>query len=127
LAKRWGDGYLNDAVNGKLYEFMKNLANQQNGPSDVMSQADQGIVINVQIQPRASKTECIGVHGNALKIRISAPPVEGLANEALCGYLAKALRIPKKSVVIFLGYKARHKRILLKGVSSEQVKKTLLQ
>lgn len=106
---------------------MKGAVQKESGLSEVMSQAEQGIVLNVHIQPRASKSECVGVHGKALKIRITAPPIEGLANEALCGFLAKALRIPKKSVVIRSGYEARHKRILLKGVSSEQVKKTLLQ
>ncbi|MDX1411465.1 MAG: DUF167 family protein [Nitrospirales bacterium] len=95
--------------------------------SEFISQTDQGIVLNVYIQPRASRTEYVGVHGNALKFRISAPPIEGLANEALCGYLAKELRISKGAVVIFSGHQARQKRVLLKGVSPEQVRGTLLK
>jgi len=106
---------------------MKNLPDQGKSLSEVMSQTDRGIVINVHIQPRASRTECVGLRGNALKFRISAPPVDGLANEALCGYLAKMFRISKGSVVICSGQGARQKRVLLKGVSNEQVHKTLLK
>ena len=92
-----------------------------------MSQTEQGVVLNVYIQPRASKTEYVGVHRHALKFRISAPPVEGLANEALCGYLAKEFRISKGAVMIFSGHQARQKRVLLKGVSTEQIRVTLLK
>ena len=106
---------------------MKKPADQENRLSTVMNQTDQGMVISVYIHPRASKTECVGLHGNALKFRISAPPVDGLANEALCGYLAKMFRISKGAVVIRSGREARQKRVLLKGVSLEQVKKTLLK
>jgi uncharacterized protein (TIGR00251 family) len=106
---------------------MKNPAEQGNRFSEIMSQTDQGIVINVHIQPRASKTECVGLRGNVLKFRISAPPVDGLANEALCGYLAKVFRISKGSVVICSGHGARQKHVLLKGVSTEQVTQALLK
>jgi len=106
---------------------MKKSAEKAGGLSEFMSQTDQGIVMNVHIQPRASRTEFVGLHGNALKFRISAPPVEGLANEALCGYLAKAFRISKGSVVICSGHEARQKRVLLKGVSPEQVKEKLFK
>jgi uncharacterized protein (TIGR00251 family) len=106
---------------------MKNLTEKEIGLSDFISRTEQGIVMNVHIQPRASRTEYVGFHGNALKFRISAPPVEGLANEALCGYLAKVFRISKGSVVICSGQEARQKRVLLKGVSPEQVNNTLLK
>lgn len=106
---------------------MKNLTEKEIGLSGYISLTDQGIVMNVHIQPGASRTEYVGFHGNALKFRISAPPVEGLANEALCGYLAKAFRISKGSVVICSGHGARQKRVLLKGVSPEQFKETLMK
>lgn len=106
---------------------MKNPTEKEIGLSDFISQAEQGVIMNVHIQPRASRTECVGLHGNALKFRISAPPTEGLANDALCGYLGKAFRIAKGSVVICSGHEARQKRVLLKGVSPEQVKEVLLK
>ena len=106
---------------------MENLPEKGRSLSKFVSQTDQGVVLNVYIQPRASKTEYVGMHRNALKIRISAPPIEGLANEALCGYLAKELRIPKGAVMIFSGHQARQKRVLLKGVSPEQIRVTLLK
>ncbi len=93
--------------------------------SEVLRNTDQGVVINVRVQPRALKTECVGLHGNALKFRISAPPVDGVANEALCGYLAKVFRISKRSVAICSGQGARQKRVLIRGVSTEQVKEKL--
>ena len=83
--------------------------------------------MNVRVQPRASKSEYVGIIGNALKFRISAPPVDGLANEALCRYLAKELNISKGSVVMCSGHEARLKRILLKGVSLEQITETLMK
>ena len=106
---------------------MKNLTEKEIGLSDFISQAEQGVVLKVHIQPRASRTEYVGLHGNALKFRISAPPVEGLANDVLCGYLAKAFRIAKGAVVICSGHETRQKRVLLKGVSPEQVKVILLK
>ena len=106
---------------------MKNPTDPGNRFWELLSQTDQGIVMNVHIQPRASRTEYVGLHGKALKFRISAPPVEGLANEALCGYLAKEFRISKGSVVICSGHQSRQKRILLKGVSPGEVKETLLK
>jgi len=106
---------------------MKNLTEKEIGLSDFITQAEQGVVMNVHIQPRASRTEYVGLHGNALKFRISAPPVEGLANDALCRYLAKAFRIAKGSVVICSGHEARQKRVLLKGVSPEQVSEAFLK
>ncbi len=106
---------------------MEKPAGQEKRLSEVMTRTDQGTVINVSIQPRASRTECAGLHGNALKFRISAPPVDGLANEALCVYLATVFRISKGAVVICSGHEARQKRVLLKGVSPGEVKETLLK
>ena len=106
---------------------MKNQVEKEKGILEFMSQTDEGCVINVYIQPRASRTEYVGVYRNALKFRISASPLEGLANEGLCGYLAKEFRIAKKSVVICSGHGGRQKRVLLKGVSPEQIKETLLK
>ena len=106
---------------------MKNRTEKEINLSELLTQTDEGIVMNIHIQPRASRTECVGLHGTALKFRISAPPVEGLANEALCGYLATELKISKASVVICSGHQARQKRVLLMGVSSELVKEAFLK
>ncbi len=80
-------------------------------------------MLTVHVQPRAAKTEYVGLYGeSALKIRVVAPPVDGAANEALCQFLAKYLRLPKNAVVIISGTGSRQKRVLLKGESGERVK-----
>jgi uncharacterized protein (TIGR00251 family) len=81
----------------------------------------EGAVLAIHVQPKASKTEYAGLHGDLLKFRVAAPPVEGAANEALCAYLAKQFRLPKSAVVIEVGQGSRHKRVLLMGVTARQV------
>ena len=79
--------------------------------------------MNVYVQPRAAKTEYVGFHGTALKFRVAAPPLDGLANAALCQYLAEECHVPKKSVEVCFGWESRQKRILLKGISGRYIKK----
>ena len=91
-----------------------------------MQETSHGAVLTVYVQPRAAKTEYVGLYGKgALKFRIAAPPVEGAANQVLCRYLSKQFGIPKGSVVIEGGMGCRHKRVLLKGLSVDQVRKIL--
>jgi len=80
-----------------------------------------GVVLTVHVQPSAARTEYAGVHGDALKFRVAAPPVEGAANGVLCAYLAERFGLAKSAVTIQAGHGARRKRILLKGISSHQV------
>jgi uncharacterized protein len=68
-------------------------------------------ILTLHIQPGAKKTDIAGEHGDALKIRLSAPPVEGKANAALISFLAKVLRLPKVAVRLKSGDTSRHKRI----------------
>ncbi len=84
-----------------------------------------GLLLLVHVQPKAKRDEVVGLHGEALKIRLKAPPVEGKANEALRKFLAKLLKISKSSVKIVAGETARDKKIYLKGVSLEEVKEKL--
>jgi uncharacterized protein len=82
----------------------------------------EGAVLTVHIQPKASRTEFMGLHGEALKIRIAAPPVGGVANEALCQYLADRFGLGRRAVHLLSGAVSRHKRVLLRGVSTERVR-----
>jgi hypothetical protein len=86
-----------------------------------------GVVLSVHIQPKASTTECVGIHGAALKIRVAAPPVDGAANEELIRFLARSLSIPVTSVQIQSGANGRHKRVRLNGVTAAHVTARLLQ
>jgi len=75
----------------------------------------------VQVQPRASRAAFEGEHGDALKIRLTAPPVDDRANQALVRLLAERLNVPRAAVRIVAGEKSRRKRVTVAGVKREQV------
>ncbi|TKB92592.1 MAG: YggU family protein [Nitrospira sp.] len=86
-----------------------------------------GAILTVHIQPKASTTECVGIHGNAIKIRVAAPPVDGAANDELIRFLAQTLVLPLAAVHIESGNGGRHKRVRLRGVMAERVIARLMQ
>lgn len=92
----------------------------------VAQDTTDGAVLLVHVQPKAARTECVGVHGGALKIRIAAPPVEGAANEALIRFLAERCALPRAHVVIQSGAEGRRKRVRLKGVTATQATACLM-
>jgi uncharacterized protein (TIGR00251 family) len=75
----------------------------------------------VRVQPRASRDSIDGVRDGALRVRLSAPPVEGEANEALVRFLAARLQVPKSAVRILSGERGRVKRIAVRGTSAAAV------
>ena len=81
-----------------------------------------GVRISVRVLPRASVTEITGVHGDALKVRLTAPPVHGAANAALIKLLAEAFGIPRASITIVSGAGSRTKVVELVGVTEERVR-----
>jgi uncharacterized protein (TIGR00251 family) len=80
-----------------------------------------GAIIQVHASPRASKNQIQGLHGEALKIRLQAPPVDGKANETLIEFLAEMLGIPQRQITILAGQTSRQKRLGLQGITAEQV------
>jgi len=86
---------------------------------------DNGVILTIYVQPRASKTEFVGIHGDALKFRVAAPPVEGEANAALCRHVAKLFALPQRAVLLHAGQASRKKRIQLIGVGEDEVRKKL--
>jgi uncharacterized protein (TIGR00251 family) len=87
----------------------------------IVQDTKAGAVLSVYIQPRASTTEYVGIHGDAIKIRVAAPPVDGAANDELIRFLAGQLSIPTSSVRIHSGASGRHKRVLVKGITAQLV------
>lgn len=88
----------------------------------------QGITFKVFIQPKSSKNMIAGLHGDALKIKLTAPPVDGAANKMCVQYLAKCLKVSKSSLEIVSGQTGRAKLILLRfaaGSDPEQELKRL--
>jgi uncharacterized protein len=75
--------------------------------------------------PNAARSEVAGWLGEALKIKIQAPPVEGRANEALCTFLAGTLRLPRRAVTVLRGDTSRHKLVRIEGLSLTEVKARL--
>ena len=75
----------------------------------------------VRVQPRASRSEIVGLHGDALKVRLSAPPVDGAANEALVELVADALGVAKRAVRIVSGESSRSKTVEVEGVTAAAV------
>ncbi|MBN1811864.1 MAG: YggU family protein [Anaerolineae bacterium] len=84
-----------------------------------------GCTFHVRVQPRSGHNEIIGLHGDALKIRLTAPPIEGKANQALQKFLAKQLGVPRSSVEILTGHTSRQKRVRVAGVSAEAIRALL--
>ena len=83
--------------------------------------SDDCVSFYVQVQPRASREAIEGEYADALKIRLTAPPVDDRANEALTRLLAERLNVPRTAVRIVAGEKSRRKRVIVAGVTREQV------
>ncbi len=83
--------------------------------------ADGSVVLTLHIQPGAKKTEITGLHGEALKIRLAAPPVDGKANAALIAFLAKACGVSKSAVELVSGDTCRAKRVRVTGADAARV------
>ena len=88
---------------------------------DWIRETSKGVVLPVRAVPRASKNEIQGVHGDALKVRLQAPPVEGKANAALIRFLSDVLDIPRSQLSIASGETGRNKAVLITGISKAEM------
>jgi hypothetical protein len=93
--------------------------------TDLYYQSDEGVVLHVHVQPGAGRSAVVGRHGDALKVRVAAPPVEGRANEATQALLAEALGLDRSDVELTSGTTSRSKRFRLRGVDAAEVDKRL--
>ena len=75
----------------------------------------QGILFKVYVQPRSSKNTIVGLHGDSLKIKVAAPPVDGAANKSCLKFLAKCLSVAPSALEIVSGHQGRMKTLLLKS------------
>lgn len=87
----------------------------------MMTEAKGAVTFAVKVVPRASKNQIVGMEGDALKIRLNAPPVEGRANEALIAFLAEKLGLPRANIEIIVGETARRKIVRVRGVTAQHV------
>ena len=93
-------------------------------PGFLRVQAD-GVLLSVKLQPRASANEIGEALGNELRIKVTAPPVDAAANEALLKLLAQQLHCPRNRVDIIRGHTSRHKTVMLYGLAAEDVARKL--
>jgi hypothetical protein len=94
-------------------------------PSWVVSEDEAGVTIAVQVVPRASRNQVAGVQGDQLKVRVTAPPVEGAANEALLGFLAAVLGVRRRDLQLVAGERARRKLVRVRGLDAATVEARL--
>jgi len=86
---------------------------------------NNSIAFNVYVQPRASRTRVAGMHGNAIKICVTAPPVENKANGAVIRFFADLFGVPKSAVSIKSGRQGRKKKVLISNLALEEAQETL--
>lgn len=86
---------------------------------------DGSVTFEIRVIPRSSKSEIVGCHDGALKVKLTSPPVEGAANEELIRLLAKKLGVPRSSVEIIAGQTSKTKRVRLTGVTSAEINAVL--
>lgn len=87
----------------------------------------EGVTLSLHIQPGAKKTEVVGLHGEALKIRLAAPPVDGKANDALLGFLAATLGVSRSQITLISGQTGRAKRVRVAVMDAQTIATRLLQ
>lgn len=80
-----------------------------------------GVVLNLRVQPRASKSEILGLRGTSIKAKVTAPPADGRANEAVLDLLAATLEVKRAQLSLVGGPKAHDKRILVRGLQAEDI------
>lgn len=81
----------------------------------------------LHVQPRARVTGVAGRHGDAIRIRLAAPPVDGAANAELCRFLAERLGVPKRAVQVASGAAGRRKTIAVEGLTTADAVRRLLE
>jgi uncharacterized protein (TIGR00251 family) len=77
------------------------------------------LTLTLHVQPGAKRTDVAGLHGEALKIRLAAPPIEGRANEALLKFIAESFGVPLRQVELKQGGQSRHKVVAITGSKVE--------
>jgi len=90
-----------------------------------ISETETGVTFAVKVHPRAKKAAITGELGDALKVSLTAPPIEGRANDACIEFFAKILKVPRSSITIASGAGSRNKVIRVSGVTAQYVREHL--
>ena len=90
-----------------------------------MQKSAEGVTFAIRVHPRARKNAVTGEIGDTLKISVTAPPIDGKANEACIEFFAKLLKLPRSSVTIASGQSSRRKVIRVVGLSAEEIRRRI--
>ena len=93
----------------------------------LQARSDGSLLLLLHVQPGAARTGLAGMHGDALKLRLAAPPVDGKANKAVINFFAELLHLPKSAVAIRSGLASRAKIHLLTGITEHEARSFLEQ
>lgn len=91
-----------------------------------LREKDGAVIVQVVLQPRASRDEVLEQQGGSLKIRVTAPPVDNQANKKLCALLSKLVGVGRKQVEVSGGHKGRIKQVRITGSTLDEVRRKLL-
>jgi hypothetical protein len=86
-----------------------------------IKETESGVILRIHVVPKSSKSEIAGVQDDALKLKITSPPVEGQANEACIKFLSGVLGVRKTHVKIVSGHKSRRKTIAIEGIGKKEI------
>lgn len=86
-----------------------------------IKETEDGVILRVHVVPRSAKSEVAGVQGDALKLKITAPPVEGQANAECIRFISDILGIKKKQVRILSGHKSKKKTVAIEGIRRKDI------
>lgn len=90
-----------------------------------LQEQDNGFTLAIQVQPKASKARLSGILGNALKVCVTAPPVDGKANDAVIAFFAKLFHLPKSAITVCSGPQNRRKRLAVKGLAATRAREII--
>jgi uncharacterized protein len=99
----------------------KRNAARESGKAALIREIPGGVLLQVRVQPRASRSEIAGIQAGMLRVRLAAAPVEGAANEELVRFLAHRIQVPKSVIRIISGLTSRTKLVSIGGSSLEEV------
>src|SRR2546423_4136789 len=94
-------------------------------PNMHIKERDGSIILSVRVIPRASRSEIVGEHNGALKVKLTSPPIEGAANEELIKILSKELDIAKAHIEIVSGHTSRIKRVRIRSHDARKIRAVL--
>jgi hypothetical protein len=106
---------------------IKNMSRPAQPHNEIISVKPGAVEIAVSVVPRSSRCEIAGIHNNALRIKLTSPPVDNEANKQCCEFIAKQMGIARRQVAIIRGQTSRHKVLRIEGVVEQEVQEKLLR